>query len=413
MFSYLNSALTCEEVNLLDFAKSTPTPFFCYSQQQIVENYIHLKSAFAALNMPISIHYAVKANDNLAIIRAIGRLGAGVDVTSVGEIFKSVKADVAPNRIIFSGIGKTEYELEYAINAGVKFINVESLDELKLLCAISIKTHRVLGVMFRLNLDVDAKTHHKISTSRKGDKFGLSLDSLNEAITIIKECKNLQLKGLAIHIGSQILDIEVYKHAFAKLFKIVANLNNKGLNLQNVDFGGGLGISYDEEQIINLKEYAKLIAEFCSKLKVSATIEPGRYLVANAGALITRVIYNKASYGKKFLIIDAGMNNIIRPTLYDTKHHIIPVKLSKRKVQMYDIVGPVCESSDKFIADFPIQETENNEFLAIMDAGAYCSSMSSNYNARPLIAEYMVDGQEIKMIKRPQTLNDMIDRDLL
>jgi diaminopimelate decarboxylase len=413
MFTYKSNALHCENVNLLQQAQAIPTPFFCYSKAHITQQYTSLLHAFASTSQEVEIFYAVKSNDVLSIIQTLGKLGAGCDATSSGEVYKCLKSGISPKQIIFSGVGKSKEDIQFAVESGVINFNVESIAELELLQLIAASSNKTISVMTRVNLDVDANTHDKITTSRKGDKFGMDMDTIVQAKELIFSLKNIEWIGLAVHLGSQITDLSVYEQAFSKLAEFTKSLLSIGVDIQKIDFGGGLGIQYTDEETIDITQYAKVISKVCKELKVKAVIEPGRFLVGNSGLLVSQVLYVKKADDKELLVIDAGMNNLLRPALYEAVHHIASLKDNgAAPVTEYEVVGPLCESGDKIVSRCQLPTMKLGDYIAIKSAGAYGSVMSSNYNAKPMVAEYLIEGDQFNLIRHAQSFSDLIARDI-
>jgi diaminopimelate decarboxylase len=403
---YFGSNLFIENSSIVNLTKKNKTPFYVYSENQIKENYLKLARSFKNSN-PL-ICFATKANTNTSIIKILGKLGAGADVVSGGELLKALKAGIKPNRIVFSGVGKTEEELKMAIQKKILLINIESESEARLLNKIGEKINKKISVGFRLNPDVDAKTNKKISTGKSENKFGISIKNFYVIYKNRKKFKNLKIDALSVHIGSQILSDTPYKKTLNVLLKVVNNLKIK---LKHIDLGGGFGISYERKnKEINLNKYAKLVHNFKQKLNCNIIFEPGRSLVGNSGILVSKIQYIKKGPKKYFIILDAGMNDFMRTALYEAKHEIIPVnKVSKKNFGALEFVGPICESTCKFTSYKNYQKISEGDFVAITNAGAYGSSLSSNYNTRPLIAEILITKNKFKIIRKRQNLQKLIN----
>ncbi|MDA9624467.1 diaminopimelate decarboxylase, partial [Pelagibacteraceae bacterium] len=343
-FRYVGKNLFTENVSVFNIAKKNKTPFYLYSERQIKENYLDFSNIFK--NIKPLICFATKANTNLAILKILAKLGSGADVVSGGELLKAIKAGIAPKKIVFSGVGKTEDELKLAINKKILLINIESESEAILINKIAKKINKKVSVGFRLNPNVDAKTHKKISTGKAENKFGLSIQNFKKFYKDIKELKNLKVEAISVHIGSQILSDKPYKKTLDVLEKVINDLN---LKLKYVDLGGGFGIKYEKrDKLINLKNYSKQVQKFKKRINCNIIFEPGRSLIGNAGVLVTKIQYIKKGYKKDFIILDAGMNDFMRPALYDAKHNIIPAnKINKRSTKTIEFVGPICESTCK------------------------------------------------------------------
>jgi len=403
---YVGRNLFIEKLSINNVVKKNKTPFYLYSENQIINNYLKFTKKFKETN-PI-VCFAAKSNSNIAILKILGKLGAGADVVSVGELLKALKAGIKANRIVFSGVGKTEEELKIAINKKILLINCESESEAKLINKIANKLKKRVSVGFRLNPNVDAKTHKNISTGKAENKFGLSIKSFKSFIKVLPIYKNIKLDALSVHIGSQILSDAPYKKTLNIMLKLIKELN---LKLKFVDLGGGFGINYSgKDKPINLNKYSALVNNFSKKLKCKIIFEPGRSIIGDTGILLSKIQYIKKGANKNFIILDAGMNDFMRPALYDAKHIIIPVSKVKSKIKgLIEFVGPVCESTCKFGIYNNYQKILENEFVAITNVGAYGSSLSSNYNTRPLIAEILVNKNKLRCIRKKQNLLKLIN----
>ena len=398
--------LCVENISVIKLAKRYKTPFYCYSLAQLKNNYHTLSKAFKTVK-PI-ICFSVKSNSNLSLLKELKKIGSGADVVSVGELLKATKAGISPKKIVFSGIGKTEEEIRVAIKKGVLLINVESESEVNLINRLSKKISRKISIGLRLNPNVTGKTHQKISTGGKDEKFGLAYNDFIKLSKKIKKMKNLNLQGISVHIGSQITSINPFKKVLSIINKI---MNKIKINFKFIDLGGGMGISYSKkEKQINLRQYAKLVNKFTKNKDSKIIFEPGRFIIGSAGILITKIIYIKKSSNKYFVILDAGMNNLMRPALYDAHHQIIPVKKANKLFRgQLEFVGPVCESSDKFSTQKIFSQIKEGDYLGLADVGAYGMSLSSNYNTRPTIAEIMVSGSKHKIIRKRQSLENLVN----
>jgi len=405
-FKYFKEKLFIESTSVLNIVKKNKTPFYLYSERQIKENYLNFAKRFKSVR-PL-ICFAAKANTNLVIMRILGKLGSGADVVSGGELLKALKAGIKPNKIVFSGVGKTEEELKLAIKKKILLINVESESEAILINKIGNKINKIIPIGFRINPNVDAKTHKKISTGKAENKFGVSIKNFSSFYKNIKQLKNLKIDAVSVHIGSQILSDAPYKKTLSILLKIFTSLNIK---LKYVDLGGGFGIKYNKkDKKINLNNYAKLVYNFKKKLKCDIIFEPGRSLVGNTGILVSKIQYIKKGLNKNFIIIDAGMNDFMRPALYDADHDIVPIiKTNKKNLEPIEFVGPICETSCKFIKYKKYQKINEGDFVAITNVGAYGSSLSSNYNTKPLIAEILASKNSFKIIRKKQDLLKLIN----
>jgi len=403
---YYKGKLFIEKSSVLNIARKNKTPFYLYSEKQIKENYLNFARIFRGIN-PL-ICFAAKANTNLTIMRILGKLGSGADVVSGGELLKALKAGIKANKIVFSGVGKTEEELKLAIKKKILLINVESESEAILINKIGKKINKIIPIGFRLNPNIDAKTHKKISTGKSENKFGVSIKDFSSFYKKIEQFKNLRINALSVHIGSQILSDTPFKKTLDVLSKVIRDLNIK---LKYVDLGGGFGIRYNKtDKQINLNNYAKLVHNFKKKLNCSIIFEPGRSLVGNTGILVSKIQYIKKGSNKNFIIIDAGMNDFMRTALYDVNHNIVPItKKNKMNKIPIEFVGPICETTCKFVKYKDYQRIEEGDFVAITDVGAYGSSLSSNYNTKPLIAEILASKNSFKIIRKKQDLLKLIN----
>ncbi len=413
MIKYKNGNLNVESVDVSRIVKEVGTPFYCYSHNKIVNQYRGLADALSSSK--VSIYFAVKANSNSSIIKTLAKEGAGADVVSLGEFKRCLVAGVDPKKIVFSGVGKTTEEIAEALNKDIFQINVESEAELININAIAKSLGKVAMIGLRVNPDVDAKTHEKITTGKKENKFGIDLKDAPIFFSKASTLSNVSMKSLAVHIGSQLLELSPYKAAYKKIAEMARYLRSTGHEISHLDLGGGLGIPYSDENIADLYAYNQIISETVGNLDCKLSIEPGRYLVGEAGILITRVIYIKQGEQKKFVIVDGAMNDLIRPTLYEGFHAIVPVtekNLSSQK-SLCDVVGPICESGDYFAKDRMLPEVSQNELLAITCSGAYGAVMASNYNSRPLIPEVLVSNDVFSVIRERQTFEKIIQDEKL
>jgi diaminopimelate decarboxylase len=403
---YVGKNLFIEKLSVANIAKKGGTPFYIYSENQIKENYIKFVNTFKKIK-PL-VCFAAKSNSNLSILRSLGKLGAGTDVVSIGELLKALKAGIKANKIVFSGVGKTEEELKIAINKKILLINCESESEAKIINKIAKRSNKKVSIGFRLNPDINAKTHKKISTGKANNKFGISIKNFSFFFKEIKKLKNIKLEALSVHIGSQILTDIPYKRVLTVLSKLIKNLD---LNLKYIDLGGGFGINYSKkDKPINLKKYSNLVHSFSKKLNCKIIFEPGRSIVGDAGILVSKIQYIKNGANKKFIILNAGMNDFMRPALYDAQHDIIPITKTSKKIKgVIEFVGPICESTCKFGKYKNYQKISENDFVAIANVGAYGASLSSNYNTRPLIAEILVNKNKFKFIRKKQNLLKLIN----
>lgn len=401
-FLYKNGELHCEEVPVKSIAEAVGTPVYIYSKKYFVSRYSGFASAFDGIDH--SVFYSVKSNFNINVIRIFYDLGSGVDVNSEGELFRALKAGVNPKKIIFTGVGKTAGEIKSAVMNNVKLIKAESLLEVYLVDRIAGELNKKVELAIRVNPDVDPKTHPYISTGLLENKFGVHS---GDAVDLFLECsklKNIDICGIDMHIGSQVLSVEPYKEAVDKLSEIFFTLRDRGIKLRHFDIGGGIGIKYRNENPFEINELAAALIPKFKKLGCEIWFEPGRYLTANGGILVTTVLYNKQNDKKKFIIVDAAMTDLIRPSIYGAYHHIQPVRAEDgRKDITADIAGPVCESGDFLAKNREISEAAPGELLSVMSAGAYGMTMASNYNARRKAPEVIVDGDRFFVARGRET----------
>jgi len=403
---YVGKNLFIEKLSINNIVKKNKTPLYLYSENQIINNYLKFTKSFKKTN-PL-VCFAAKSNSNVAILKILGKLGAGADVVSGGELLKALKAGIKPSKIVFSGVGKTEDELKIAINKKILLINCESESEAKLVNKIAKKFKKKVSIGFRLNPNVDAKTHKNISTGKAENKFGLSIKSFKTFFKTLSIYKNIKLDALSVHIGSQILTDTPYKKTLNVMSKLIKDLE---LKLKFVDLGGGFGINYSgKDKPINLNKYSALVYNFSKKLNCKIIFEPGRSIVGDTGILLSKVQYIKDGAKKIFIILDAGMNDFMRPALYDAKHTIIPVSKVKSKTKgLIEFVGPICESTCKFGIYKNYQKIKENDYVAITNVGAYGASLSSNYNTRPLVAEILINKNKLRYIRKKQNLLKLIN----
>ena len=397
--------LCVENISALKLATKYKTPFYCYSLSQLKDNFNRFNNTFKTIK-PI-ICFSVKSNSNLTLLRELKKIGSGADVVSLGELLKAIKAGMNPKKIVFSGVGKTEEEIRAAIKKRILLINVESENEAVLINKISKKLSRKTSIGIRLNPNVTGKTHKKISTGGKNEKFGLLYNDCVNLCQKIKRMENLKLEGLSVHIGSQITNIKPFKEVLSILNKI---LNKTKIDFKFIDLGGGMGISYsNKEKKLNLKQYSQLVRKFTKNKNVKIIFEPGRFIVGNTAVLISKIIYIKKSNNKKFVILDTGMNDLIRPALYDAEHQIVPLKKTNKRIGgNIEFVGPVCESADKFLSQNSFAQIKEGDYVGLTHVGAYGMSLSSNYNCRPTAAEIMVTGSKHKLIRKRQSLENLV-----
>ncbi|HOF58607.1 MAG TPA: diaminopimelate decarboxylase [Syntrophorhabdaceae bacterium] len=405
-FDYKNGALYCEEVPVENIVRATGSPVYIYSYRTIERHYKVFDNAFKGV--PHIICYSCKANSNIAILRAIGRLGGGVDIVSGGELYRSSAAYIPNDKIVFSGVGKTEEEIVAAIRSNILMINVESEEELSTIARIASKMKKHVPLSIRVNPEIDPKTHPYITTGLKKNKFGVMREDAMKLYDRIKAHKYLTPVGISSHIGSQILELGPFKEAVCSLKEMVKQLKEKGITLKFIDIGGGLGITYKDELPPHPDDYARIIEEELKGTELTLILEPGRVIVGNSGIFVTKLLYIKKVPGKTFYIVDGAMNDLVRPSLYGAFHEIVPVRYNDAKKINVDVVGPVCESGDFLAKDRDMPLVESGELLAVLSAGAYGFSMSSNYNSRRRVAEVLVKDAEFNVIKSRETLKDLI-----
>ena len=404
-FKLKNNNLYCENVKVEDLAERFGTPLYVYSYRTLISHFIKLKEAFKAVN-PL-ICYSVKANSNLAILKALVDKGAGLDIVSGGELFRALKAGCPPNKIVYASVGKTTLEIEEAIKAGILFFNVESYPELENIQHIAKRLRKAVNVSLRINPDVEPKTHQYITTGKLTNKFGIDFKIAKQVILLARAFSYLKITGLHIHIGSQITTSTPFVAALKKVTAFMDSLKKEGVVLEYLNIGGGLGIVYDKETPQTAQRFASQVLPLLKKTGLKIIMEPGRFIVGNAGIMITKVLYIKNTPKKKFIIVDAGMNDLIRPSLYHAYHNVI--SLSKTKgAELADMVGPICESGDFIAKTRILPNVKEGEYLAVMSAGAYGFSMSSNYNSRRRAAEVMVSGNKVSVIRKREVYQDLI-----
>ena len=413
-FGMKNGVMHAEDVDIASLAAMVGTPFYCYSSATLTRHYDVFKAAFEGLSTLVC--YAVKANSNQAVLATLARLGAGMDVVSEGELRRARAAGVAPDRITFSGVGKTTAEMAYALDEGIFCFNVESEPELHALSALAAARHQTAHIALRVNPDVDAKTHAKIATGKAENKFGIPISIARDVYREAAALPGIEVAGLDMHIGSQITSLEPFDNAFALVADFLLTLRGDGHRIEHVDLGGGLGIPYqmgDDAEIFHPLRYADVVKRRLGNLDCRLIFEPGRLIVGNAGILVTRVLYVKVGEAKRFVIVDAAMNDLVRPTLYDAYHEILPVrpKLPAPPTSVVDVVGPVCETGDYLALSRDMAEPRADDLLAVMSAGAYGAVQAGTYNSRLLVPEVLVRGSEYAVIRPRGTYEDLIGLD--
>ena len=402
---YINKKLTIEKVSVESIAKKYGTPTYCYSYESLKRNINNFTKSFKSFS-PL-ICFAIKSNTNVNLIREIKKFGLGADVVSIGELMMAIKAGINPKKIVFSGVGKTSSEISYAIDKKILLINAESKSEIKEIDRIAKLKKKKVQIGIRLNPNTDAKTLSQISTGKKENKFGVNEKMFLELFSYCKNSKNIDLKCLSVHIGSQILNHSPYEKMLKVINKFITKLNYK---FEFIDLGGGMSISYnDDDKILNYKKYSIAIKKFLKNHQSKIIFEPGRSIVGSTGVLISKIIYIKKNEKKNFIILDSAMNDLMRPALYGARHKILPsIKINKKSKKTYEFVGPICESTDKFITLKKFQELREKDIVLICDVGAYGMSLASNYNLRTKPIEILIKGSKIKIIKKRQKHRDLI-----
>jgi len=406
-FNYTDNELFCEAVPVSTIAEKVGTPFYLYSHATLARHFSIFEQAFEGVDRLVC--FSAKANSSLAILKIFADLGGGLDIVSGGELFRGLKAGFEPRKIVYSGVGKRIDEIDAALNSGILMFNVESLEELELIDQRALTAGKKAPVALRVNPDVDPKTHPYISTGLRKNKFGIDMETAVEGYRAANDLQNVEIIGIDCHIGSQITEARPFQDALDSLKELVQQLQQMDIRIRYLDMGGGLGITYDDEKPPLPSEYAKSIVESMGGLPLTLILEPGRVIVGNAGILVTRVLYRKPGPEKEFIIVDAGMNDLMRPTLYSAYHAIKPVEMAGGATIRADVVGPICESGDFLALDRELADVMKGELLAVMSAGAYGFVMSSNYCSRLRVPEVMVMGDTFDVIRRRQTYEDLMD----
>lgn len=411
-FQYLENRLFAEQVSVTALAEKIGTPFYVYSEATLRRHMRVFSDAFVGTDALVA--YAVKANANLAVLKVLASEGAGADVVSGGELRRALEAGITPQKIVFSGVGKTADEISAALDAGIYQFNVESEPELEAIAAIAGSKNKTAPIALRINPDVSAGGHEKISTGRSEDKFGVPWSLARALYAKARDMNGVEVKGVDVHIGSQIAELAPFESAFRKVATLINDLRADGCAIERLDLGGGLGIPYGEGVTPpHPSDYADMIKRVTAPLDVQLIFEPGRMIAGNAGILVTRVIYVKDSLSKRFLVVDAGMNDLMRPALYDAWHDIWPVEKTAREMTSYDVVGPVCESSDRFAKERPLPEMRAGELVALMSTGAYGAAQTSQYNSRALIPEILVRDAQYSVIRKRPSFEEMIEAEAI
>ena len=406
--AFRNGELVCEEVSLAQIADEYGTPAYVYSKRGILSRFHAYEDTLSGI--PHRVCYAVKANSNLAVLALLAREGAGFDIVSEGELYRVLAAGGDPKTVVFSGVGKTESAIQYALETGIHSFNCESEAEIELIARIAVSVGQSASIALRVNPDVDAMTHPYISTGLREHKFGIDISAAGEIYKRASQLPGIVVEGVSCHIGSQLLDVAPLLEAAGKMIDLVEKLRSQGIAIRYLDLGGGLGVSYQrKEAAVSPCVFVEKLREKLSRLNITLMLEPGRSIVAEAGILLTRVLLVKESGRKKFVIVDAGMNDLIRPALYQAHHEIVPVKKSGEEPPIHaDIVGPVCETGDFFARARQIPSVAAGDLLAILTAGAYGFVLASNYNSRPRPCELLVDGSRVQVIRRRESLDELI-----
>ncbi|MBU0485099.1 MAG: diaminopimelate decarboxylase [Proteobacteria bacterium] len=404
-FTFQDDKMFCESVPVEKIARTVGTPFYLYSAATLTQHFKAFDDPFS--DIPHISCFATKACSNIAILKLFANLGGGADIVSGGELFRALQAGVDPKRIVYSGVGKTESEMEYGLQSGILQFNVESEQELEALQKTAARLKMKAPVSFRINPDVDPKTHAYISTGMAKNKFGIPIDQAEKIYATAQAMANIEITGVSCHIGSQLTKLSPFIEALQKVKLFITRLRQAEIKISHLDLGGGLGIQYDEESPPHPREYAKAIKEELQGMNCTLILEPGRVIVGNAAILVTKVLYTKKGQ-KKFIIVDAGMNDLVRPSLYDAFHAMKLVNRKELNLEVADVVGPICETGDFLARDKELPVCKSDDLLAVMSAGAYGFTMSSNYNSRPRVAEVLVNGNDFFEIRRRETYEDLI-----
>ncbi|MFH1784070.1 MAG: diaminopimelate decarboxylase [bacterium] len=405
-FHYKAGELFCENVKVKDVAADVGTPFYLYSADTFRNNYKEFDEAFAQAKHLVC--YAVKTNDSMSVLKILSDEGAGADIVSGGELFKAKKAGFDPRKTVFAGVAKTEREIKEALEADILMFNVESFAELELINKVAKAMNKKARISFRVNPDIDPKTHPYISTALAKNKFGISINHALDSYSKASEMDGIEIVGIQVHLGSQITTISPFVEALQKVLKLAHALGDMGIELKYIDLGGGLGVTYKDERPPGPQDLARELLPMIKKVPYTIIFEPGRYISATAGILVSKVLFTKQTTVKKFVIVDAAMNDMARPFIYDAYHEILPVEEEKKKEMKADVVGGVCESTDYFARDRSLPILEAGDLIALMNSGAYGFVMSSNYNSRPKVAEVMVEGDSYSVIRKRQNYEDLI-----
>ena len=410
-FTYCKNKLHCESIDIAKIAEKVGTPFYLYSHATLKRHFTVFNDAFSSTKKLVC--YSAKANSNLAVLKLFQKLSSGLDIVSGGELYKGLKAGFSPDKIVYSGVGKRVDEIDYALSTGILMFNVESMEEMELINERGKHLNLVAPVSIRVNPDVDPKTHPYISTGLKKNKFGIDIKTAIEGYKTAATMKNIKIVGIDCHIGSQITRTQPFTDALESVKQLIRQLKEIDIKIKYLDIGGGLGITYDDETPPEPKEYADAITKSLKGIDVQLILEPGRVLVGNAGILVTKVLYRKDNHGKNFIVVDAGMNDLLRPAIYKAFHSILPVVKTDTKKITADIVGPICETGDFLATDCQISDVSSGDLLAVMSAGAYGFTMSSNYCSRLKLAEVMVSNDKFAVVKTRQNYEDLLHNEAI
>jgi len=410
-FPHKNNEMFVEDIAIANIAQQVQTPFYCYSSSAIEASFQDYENAFSEQDALIC--YAVKANSNQAVLATLAKLGSGADVVSMGEIRRAISAGIPANKIVYSGVAKTQEEIHYALSLGIFQFNVESEPELELISKVATALNTTAAIAFRINPDVCAQTHAKISTGKAENKFGVPISKARIAYNRAAELPGIKVQGVDVHIGSQLTTLAPFEEAYQRISDLVSQLREDGHDISVVDVGGGLGITYSDEVIPDKKTYADLVKAQLGHLNCKIVIEPGRSMLGNAGILVSSVVFVKTGEERQFLMLDAGMNDLIRPSMYEAFHQIIAVNKQDCALTTYDVVGPVCETGDTFAKARQVHESKSGDLIAIMSSGAYGAVMSSSYNTRMLAPEVMVKGNEFSIVRKRPSYEEVIKQDTL
>lgn len=410
--SYKQDQLFVEDVAVSEITNSLRTPFYVYSRTVIEENFGRFKRSLEGLDSMIC--YSVKANSNLSVLETIAKLGGGADVVSLGEYKRALIAGIDPRKIVFSGVGKQDFEIAEILKSSLLQFNIESVSELEMINKIASRLNKEAPIAFRVNPDIDAGTHENISTGKADNKFGIPISDAVEIYQYASKLEKIKIVGIDVHIGSQISDLNAFRQTFEHLEKLIYELKNINIELENIDIGGGLGIKYTDDDLEpDLQEYGGLVKRILGNLSCRIIFEPGRYIVGNSGILVTKVLHSKMSQNKSFLVTDAGMNDFSRTALYGATHRLIPLSKKKRGEEVYDVVGPVCETTDTFLKNYLVEKAEEGDFFAFLDVGAYGAVLSSEYNTRPLVPEVMIYKKRFEIVRTRPTYDEIFDKEAI